>query len=182
MLPGTAMRDIMMHNVMAPFANLFRTRNNVHAHRREDVEKQDNAGGWSREKRRQWWRSLGQLSSPNSSRPRSSRRVVTMPVDQYHVAKSRQKRTVVGLYSYAPWLTNDVNILHSTQSSNIFLWNLADSLWVGQWPQPEWQTHNSQGHGPDRVRHLCQVCSQRSQPLLCSYRQVRTKPPQCLKC
>ena len=31
-----------------------------------------------------------------------------MPVDASHVAKSRKKRTVVGLYSYAPWLTNDV--------------------------------------------------------------------------
>ena len=32
----------------------------------------------------------------------------TLPPDQSSVPKSRNRRSVVGLYSYAPWLTNDV--------------------------------------------------------------------------
>ena len=118
MLPGTAARDIMVHNVMQPLAALLRTRlNNVRSRRqREQLERGGGGGGgvtgggggsWSREQRRGWWRALGQLSSSqSSSRPR--REAFTMPVDESHVAKSRKKRTVVGLYSYAPWLTNDV--------------------------------------------------------------------------
>ena len=116
MLPGTAMRDIMVHNVMQPVAALLRTRlNNVRSRRqREQLERGGGVAGggggsWSREQRRGWWRALGQLSSQSSSRPR--RQAFTMPAEeshQSHVAKSRKKRTVVGLYSYAPWLTNDV--------------------------------------------------------------------------
>ena len=116
MLPGTAARDIMVHNVMQPLAALLRTRlNNVRSRRQREQLERGGGGGvagggggsWSREQRRGWWRALGQLSSSqSSSRPR--REAFTMPVDESHVAKSRKKRTVVGLYSYAPWLTNDV--------------------------------------------------------------------------
>ena len=126
MLPGTAMRDIMVHNVMQPVAALLRTRlNNVRSRRqREQLERGGGVAGggsWSREQRRGWWRALGQLSSQSSSRPR--RQAFTMPAEeshQSHVAKSRKKRTVVGLYSYAPWLTNDVimilYIVHGSQA------------------------------------------------------------------
>ena len=107
MLPGTAMRDIMVHNVMQPFANIFRTRGNVHSRQKT----RDTT--WNRDKRREWWRSLGALARSSSEPAENTdtdnrQRMFTIPVDQSHVAKSRQKRTVVGLYSYAPWLTNDV--------------------------------------------------------------------------
>ena len=66
---------------------------------------------WNRARRRQWWRSLGQISETKSSSEKENKQghqVFTIPVDPSHVPKSRKKRTVVGLYSYAPWLTNDV--------------------------------------------------------------------------
>jgi len=55
--------------------------------------------------RRNWWRSLGEIKKSkddNNANPK----VYSIPSDPSHIAKSRQKRTI-GLYSYAPWLTND---------------------------------------------------------------------------
>ena len=113
MLPGTAMRDIMVHNVMTPFANLFRTRGEVHSSRgRREAET------WSREQRRRWWRALGELSRSEKKVPDledkeelEQPRTFTMPMDHANNdAKSRRKRSVIGLYSYAPWLTNDVRV------------------------------------------------------------------------
>ena len=164
MLPGTAMRDIMVHNVMQPFANIFRTRGNVHSrsdrpeadtrtrgnvHSRSDRRTRDNRADtdstWSREKRRQWWRSLGEVSrssasSSSSSSSSSGQKVFTLPVDRSHIAKSRQKRTVVGLYSYAPWLTNDVRTYifpHFKNHKTFMIWNNNVSYWrqFTQWNQ-----------------------------------------------
>ena len=108
MLPGTAMRDIMVHNVMTPFANLFRTRGEVHSSRgRREAET------WSREQRRRWWRALGELSrtEKEDKEELEQPRTFTMPMDHANNdAKSRRKRSVIGLYSYAPWLTNDVRV------------------------------------------------------------------------
>ena len=101
MLPGTAMRDIMMHNVMAPFLSLFRS-SRVERSTRSRRE----AETWTRERRRHWWRSLGALGA-TLARPRQERGVLTEPLQEEHLTLSRRKRTV-GLYSYAPWLTNDV--------------------------------------------------------------------------
>ena len=103
------MRDIMVHNVMQPFANIFRTRGNVHSTQRQETR----GSTWNRDKRREWRRSLGALARSSSEPAEDTdtrQRMFTIPVDQSHVAKSRQKRTVVGLYSYAPWLTNDVRL------------------------------------------------------------------------
>ena len=100
MLPGTAMRDIMVHNVMTPFANLFRTRGHVHSSRGRRE-----AGAWSREQRRRWWRALGELARTERKEDLDQAKTFTMPM-----AKSRKKRSVIGLYSYAPWLTNDVRV------------------------------------------------------------------------
>ena len=100
MLPGTAMRDIMMHNVMAPFLSLFRS-SRVERSTRSRRE----AETWTREKRRHWWRSLGALAS--SLENKSDDGVYTLPQEPKHLTLSRRKRTV-GLYSYAPWLTNNV--------------------------------------------------------------------------
>ena len=112
MLPGTAMRDIMVHNVMAPFASLFRSRGHVHSSRGRRE-----AGGWSREQRRSWWRALGELARPEPQtgdrrgEEPDQPRTFTLPPGDSNLAKSRNKRSVVGLYSYAPWLTNDVRFL-----------------------------------------------------------------------
>ena len=38
MLPGTAMRDIMVHNVMTPFMNIFRTRDTERSSDSEEVK------------------------------------------------------------------------------------------------------------------------------------------------
>ena len=73
-LPASAMRDIMIHDIMSPLMTWLRA----------------GAGRSGREGRRAWWRGLAGAAVP-PVRPR------------------RQKRTV-GLYSYAPWLTNDVSI------------------------------------------------------------------------
>ena len=102
MLPATAMRDIMMHNIMSPLLNIFRT-NRVE---RSTASRREDQGGWSREKRRHWWRSLGALGA-TLARTRQERGVLTEPLQEDHLTLSRRKRTV-GLYSYAPWLTNDV--------------------------------------------------------------------------
>ena len=90
MLPGTAMRDIMMHNIMSPLLNIFWSK------RVERSERSAEEESWSREKRRHWWRSLGGLV-----------RTKREEEEEEHLRLSRRKRTV-GLYSYAPWLTNDV--------------------------------------------------------------------------
>ena len=89
MLPGTAMRDIMMHNIMSPLVNLFRS---------QRVERAAVDERWSREERRHWWRSLGGLARAKREEEE----------EEKHMTLSRRKRTV-GLYSYAPWLTNDVS-------------------------------------------------------------------------
>ena len=118
MLPGTAMRDIMMHNVMSPFLNLFRSSRVERSTRSRRA-----AQTWTREKRRHWWRSLGALASSleNKSNDGSGGDggddgdggggdgggVYTLPQEAEHLSLSRRKRTV-GLYSYAPWLTNNV--------------------------------------------------------------------------
>lgn len=108
MLPGTAMRDIMVHNVMTPFANLFRTRGHVHSSR----GRREAGAGWSREQRRRFWRALGELarSEPGDQRGEEGEQptTFTMPPDQSNVPKSRNRRSVIGLYSYAPWLSNDI--------------------------------------------------------------------------
>ena len=106
MLPGTAMRDIMMNNVMSPLINIFRSGRVERSAGREEGEATD---GWSRERRRLWWRSLGELASSKSKRSVREPGVFTDPLDSEHVTLSRRKRTV-GLYSYAPWLTNDVRL------------------------------------------------------------------------
>ena len=109
MLPGTAMRDIMMHNLMAPFLNLFRS-SRVERSTRSRREARETES-WGREERRHWWRALGSLaSSLDSSREEKSdggSGVYTVPQEPDHLTLSRRKRTV-GLYSYAPWLTNNV--------------------------------------------------------------------------
>ena len=125
MLPATSMRDIIMHNVMAPMMNLFRGRRTSKSTDRQHDENEPERnevedGGssiWSAFKvpsqqlsnnqiRRNWWKSLGQLQKlkdDNQLNPKA----YSIPVDPSHIAKSRKKRTI-GLYSYAPWLTNDV--------------------------------------------------------------------------
>ena len=105
MLPGTAMRDIMMHHVMAPFLNIFRSSRVERStrSRREARESQT----WSREERRHWWRALGALASHTEEKSGGGGGVYTLPQEPEHLTLSRQKRTV-GLYSYAPWLTNNV--------------------------------------------------------------------------
>ena len=106
MLPGTAMRDIMVHNVMAPFANLFRTRGHVHSSR----GRREAGAGWSREQRRRFWRALGELARSEPGDQSDQPTTFTMPPDQSNVPKSRNRRSVIGLYSYAPWLSNDVRV------------------------------------------------------------------------
>ena len=112
MLPGTAMRDIMVHNVMTPFANLFRTRGNANVH--SNRVRREAGRPWSREQRRRWWRALGELSRSTSEssweKVGDHPKTFTIPVDESNIPKSRRKRTVVGLYSYAPWLTNNVSL------------------------------------------------------------------------
>ena len=117
MLPGTAMRDIMVHNVMTPFANLFRTRGHVHSSR----GRREAGTGWSREQRRRFWRALGELARSETGDQRGEEgdqpTTFTMPPDQSNVPKSRNRRSIVGLYSYAPWLTNDVRVYPPTTNS-----------------------------------------------------------------
>lgn len=121
MLPATSMRDIFMHNVMSPMMNFFRGRRTAKSTSRQDDNEvdteDDNPSRWSvfknpgqqisnRKQRKNWWRSLGQVRRSKDDK-KANPRVYSVPSDSSHIAKSRRKRTI-GLYSYAPWLTNDI--------------------------------------------------------------------------
>jgi len=60
----------------------------------------------NRKHRKNWWRSLGQIHRSAEEKQKIPK-VYSVPNDPSNIAKSRQKRTI-GLYSYAPWLTNDI--------------------------------------------------------------------------
>ena len=121
MLPATSMRDIFMHNVMSPLMNMLVGHRTQSTSRQEDneVERKDKESSiWSifkdpgqqisnRKQRKNWWRKLGQIQKSKDDK-KPNPKVFTVPDDPAHIAKSRKKRTI-GLYSYAPWLTNDVN-------------------------------------------------------------------------
>ena len=127
MLPATSMRDIFMHNVMSPFMNFFvgrRTKTSTSRKDENEVETEDDTPSkWSafknpgkqlsnRTRRKNWWRSLGQIHQSKEDQ-KEKPNVISVPDDASHIAKSRRKRTI-GLYSYAPWLTNDV--IHAFQT------------------------------------------------------------------
>ena len=63
-----------------------------------------------------FWRALGELARTDKEfddqrvDDADQPKTFTMPPDQSSVPKSRNRRSVVGLYSYAPWLTNDVRL------------------------------------------------------------------------
>jgi len=121
MLPATSMRDIFMHNVMSPLMNLLVGQRSAQSTSRQEdneVERKDkDSSVWSifkdpgqqistRKQRKNWWRKLGQIQKSKDDK-KANPKVFTVPTDPSHIAKSRKKRTI-GLYSYAPWLTNDI--------------------------------------------------------------------------
>jgi len=121
MLPATSMRDIFMHNMMTPFMNFFRGRRKSSSTSRQDendIDTEDvTSSKWgafkdpgnqisNRKHRKNWWRSLGQIHRSAEEKQKIPK-VYSVPNDPSNIAKSRQKRTI-GLYSYAPWLTNDI--------------------------------------------------------------------------
>lgn len=121
MLPATSMRDIFMHNIMSPMMNLFLGQRTAQSTSRQEDNEVDSGEKktsiWNvfknprqqisnHKQRKNWWRSLGQIKKPKDDKNLNPK-VYTVPADSSHIAKSRQKRTI-GLYSYAPWLTNDI--------------------------------------------------------------------------
>jgi len=104
MLPAAAFGDIVMTNVMNPIMDMFTGPNKrTETHEESERSSQEESGskrswrvspsqGRRPKSRRDWWRALGQVQK-QAEKKESGRR--------------RAKRSV-SLYSYSPWLTNNI--------------------------------------------------------------------------